>query len=294
MSSTPLDHLPKSLRDRDCIRLNEEVERRKSLFRQARAVSSGLRTIFERQAGGRLTRAEGAVFEVMVLQNLRACVRKERHYRPTRAMIARRTGYSERTVSKAIARFKEAGLVVVQRYAKGGRLGDKGHGLATEFRSGCMQFLGDQLAALGYRLPKGLRKDLMDLARWAAAQVGERTEPATDAPAKAAPTGKKVPGTIMPMDRGTPSNPEPAPVSASAGHAETHGEERPALPPSPGGLHCNENDLGHARRAVAERAPLGRLARAALHLVPMPRFAQAGEAAVGGYPFALSAPGVSS
>ena len=45
----PIDHLPASLRDRDCLKRAEEIERRKTLFRQARGVAMSLRSIVSTQ-----------------------------------------------------------------------------------------------------------------------------------------------------------------------------------------------------------------------------------------------------
>lgn len=180
MSLNPKDHLPAYVRDD---RNDEEIERLKGLYRQAKAVSKGLQTVLQRQRKGDLTRAEGEILSAMILQNLRACVRKELFYRPTRARLARDTGYSVRTVSKALTHFKELGLITVARYAKGGRLGDKGTGLATEFRSGRLKGFCEAMASLGYRLGKSLLAELRDLALWAEAQIE--------------PTGKKVPGTLV-------------------------------------------------------------------------------------------------
>ena len=262
----PIDHLPASLRDRDCLKRAEEIERRKTLFRQARGVAMSLRSITDRQRGGRLTRADGHILSLLVLQNLRACVRRERHYRPTRAMLAKSSGYSERTVSASIGRLKAAGIIVVARYATGGRLGNKGTGLATEFRSGCLQFLAEQLDGLGYRLPKALRADLSDLAAWAAAQVGEHTQPSEDTSPRPKPTGKKVPGTIVLLDRASPS---------VAGMAQVAGPDRTAsgrtLDPSErrrnaATVHCKDDNRLDGTVDLS-RPRLGRLALEAISAV---------------------------
>jgi len=277
---SPTDHLPQARSDRDLARGNAEIERRKGLFRQARNTAQAIRTLTDRQPAGSLTRAEAAILSEMVLQNLRACVRRDLSYRPTRKRLAKATGYSERTVSTAIARLKDAGVVVVARYAKGGRLGDKGRGLATEFRAGCLQFLADQLAGLGYRLPKSLRADLVDLGAWAAAQVGEHTAPASDAPARAKPTGKKLPGTLYPSDRAAPKGRTEAPV-AVVGFAENGPRpvgsgiaRRSAPPPAARTGHLPSTaQRVHQRNVGLERPDLGRLAGMALAaagMVPMP------------------------
>lgn len=255
MYSTPTDHLPKTIRDSDCRRRDEEIERRKSLFRQARAVASALRTITERQPKGQLTRADGAVLATMVLQNLRACVRKELIYRPTRRWMARQTGYSERTVSTSIGRLKGAKLAVVSRYAKGGRLGDRGKGLATEFRTGCLQFLCEQLEQLGYRVPKSLRDDLVDLAKWAAMQVGESTETHSDFLSAEKPIEKKVPGTSGEVD--TVSR-QPAAVARVARVERPY----PARPGRQTSTPCAMKGLRDGAKLA--RPALGALARAAL------------------------------
>lgn len=267
--TVPTDHLPRSLSDQALRRRADEIERRKEMFRQARSVESALRTITDRQSGGQLTRGEAAILAKMIRQNLCACVRKERHYRPTRAMLAKQTGYSQRTVSKAITRFKEVGIIAVARYAKGGRLGDKGKGLATEFRSGCLQFIVEQLEALGYRLPKSLRDDLAGLGRWAAVQVGEATTIKSDAPKPKKPTGKKVPGTLVLKDRWSLKDESTAPVAAAD---ESGCEVDPDPPPAPPGtiaLLCAETDRGQMRNGAPSRPPVGNLAllayRAALN-----------------------------
>lgn len=304
MYAVPIDHLPQTVRDNDIIRREEEIERRKTLFRQARAVSTALRTITDRQTDGHLTKADGAVLAHMVLQNLRACVRKERIYRPTRKRLAKVTGYSQRTVSKSITRLKDAGVLVVSRYAKGGRQGNNGKGLATEFRSGCLQFLTDQLKALGYRVGVTLHSDLSELARWAAAQVGEHTEVKADVSKQTEPTGNLVPGIICyrkeqgPKDKATTvatssATPEPvasggicirnearaadgAPRAASAAPAARSAQgyppgmaaHRPATAEHP--IHGNQHKVSHKRSAASERPPVSKLARSAM--VPMPPF----------------------
>lgn len=199
----PIDHVPASVRDRDCQRRDEAVDRRKALYRQAKALANALRAVTDRQRGG-LTRSAGHVLSILIRQNLRACVRKELFYMPTRAALAKETGLTERTVSAAISRLKEAGLIVIARYGKGGRLGRKGRGLATEFRSGCLTFCADQLAGLGYRLPTGLHDDLVGMAAWAARQTGEAPEQSADTPRERVSTGKKLPGTLSVTDRAAP------------------------------------------------------------------------------------------
>lgn len=279
MLSNPTDHLPKTVRDRDCIRRDEEIERRKVLYRQARNVSAALRTVTDRQRGGQLTRADGAVLAQMILQNVRACVRKEHHYRPTRARVASLTGYSERTVSKSITRLKEAGLIVAQRYAKGGRLGNKGKGLATEFRSGCLQFLCDQMASLGYRLGKDLRSDITDLGNWAAVQVGQHTEIKADAPRKPKPTGNLVRGTVMYLDRAAPKSQTEAPVARTVKAKPAVDRHPPTGSPRPSPILSNEHATTSGSVGL-KRPALGRLSRMAVangsQMVPMPRLASVG------------------
>lgn len=262
MLSMPFDHLSRSMSDQVLRRRADEIERRKEMFRQARSVESALRTITDRQPGGQLTRGEAAILAKMIRQNLCACVRKERHYRPTRAMLAKQTGYSQRTVSKAITRFKEAGIIAVARYAKGGRLGDKGKGLATEFRSGCLQFIVEQLEALGYRLPKSLRDDLASLGRWAAAQVGESTFIKSDAPKPKKPTGKKVPGTLVLKDRWSLKDESTAPVATADEPGREVDADIPTVPPDPAAF-CAETGSGQMRNGAPSRPPIGNLARLA-------------------------------
>ncbi|WP_128910793.1 hypothetical protein [Tropicibacter alexandrii] len=261
---TPTDHLPKTLPDRTCIRREEEIERRKSLFRQAKATSTGLRTALDQQyKRGSLTRADHLILTLMIRQNLRACVRKELFYRPTRKGLARASGYSQRTVSTSLARLKAAGLVVAVRYAKGGRLGDKGHGLATEWRSGCLQLLPDQLAALGYRLSKSFIADLRDLAAWAAHQVGQHTETKADIILPAPPTGKKLPGTLVGIVKRPLRQPHVAPVEASVGRVALLGDDPPALP-FVGVIRNGDERAGSLRHADGlQRPALGRLAKLA-------------------------------
>ena len=201
----PHDHLPKSLRDEHCLRRDEEVETRQDLYRHAKAAAGGVRAIVERQPGP-LTRSECAVLWIMVRQDLRACVRRERTYRPTREGIADETGFSVRTVSRALARLKDLRLIEVVRYAKGGRAGNKGHGLATEFRSGGLMDLEERLAALGYRVGK-LGRSIKAAARWAADRIRPkptgtfclgtmgRTQPSGPRDAKDAPAERSQPGT---------------------------------------------------------------------------------------------------
>lgn len=290
MLSNPTDHLPKTVRDRDCIRRDEEIERRKVLYRQARNVSAALRTVTDRQRGGQLTRADGAVLAHMVLQNVRACVRKEHHYRPTRARVARLTGYSERTVSKSIKRLTDAGLIVVQRYAKGGRLGNKGKGLSTEFRSGCIQFLCDQMASLGYRLGKDLRSDITDLGKWAAVQVGQHTEVKVDALRKPKPTGNLVRGTIMYLDRAAPRSQTEAPIALTVKPKPAVGRHPPTGSPRPAPILSNEHATTSGSVGL-KRPALGRLSRMAVangsQKVPMFRFSSGGVTDCSTVPFSL-------
>lgn len=105
----PFDHLSAYIRDADCQRRDEEIERRKALYRRAKGAASALRSLTDRQRHGKLTRADGMILSIMVLQNLRACTRRERFYIPSRAKLAAKSGYSERTVSQSLARLKEAG-----------------------------------------------------------------------------------------------------------------------------------------------------------------------------------------
>lgn len=201
MLSEPFDHVPKTAPDHR--RYDEEIERRKAMFRQARTTASALRTITDRQRG-ELSRADGHIMALMIQQNLRACVRREKHYRPTRRWLAEQSGYSERTASRSISRLKRAGIIVVSRYAQGGRVGHTGKGLATEFRTGCLQFVADQLVGLGFKLPKGLREDLTDLAAWAADRTSQAATSATDMPPTPVSTGTQCPGTLWISDS-TPS-----------------------------------------------------------------------------------------
>lgn len=245
----PRDHLPASLRDADCRRRDDEIDRRKSLFRQARGMASALRTVTEKQRG-RLTRADGHILSLMILQNLRSCVRRERLYTPTRARLARLSGYDIRTVSRALAKLKAAGVIVIARYPQGGRLGHRGRGLATEFRSGCLQFLADQLAALGYKLPRSLRDDLAGLARWAAYQVGESTEPVRDLSRSRKPTGTKCLATTCPSDRGSPQ----APTGAQADHSQGQAaDDPPSISDDPPG--CSPCDSFEQARHPATSRP---------------------------------------
>jgi DNA-binding transcriptional ArsR family regulator len=200
------------VRDIDCIRRDQEIDRRKALYRQAKALSNALRAVTDRQRGG-LTRSSGHVLAIMIRQNLRACVRGELFHRPTRAALAKETGHSERTVSRAITQLTEAGLIVTARYRTGGRLGRTGRGLATEFRSGCLMFLADQLAGLGYRLPKGLHEDLNGMAEWAGRQVGEASEQGADTPRDPVSTGTKCPGTLLTVRKAPPVDRAETPVA---------------------------------------------------------------------------------
>ncbi len=284
-----IDHLPQSVRDRDCIARDDEIERRKVLYREARAISAALRSVVDHRHGGKFTRAEGAVLAALIRGNLRACVRKELFYRPTRRALAKDTGYSERTVSRAIGSVTRAGLIVVARYAKGGRMGDKGKGISTEFRSGCLQFVAGQLAALGYRLPKSLKADLDGIGRWAADQVGEHP-PHVDAAKSAEPTGTKCPGIVMQEDRAAPGKPDVSPVSRVAGALATVEDKPPAAPPGFYAAHCHEN--GKSGSGSVPRPPLSGLARAAMpcpsaDMVPMPLFGRERGFVVGGFLFAL-------
>ena len=261
----PVDHLRATMHDRDYHRKNDAIERNKAMYRQARGVSTALRTSMERQPKGGLTRADGAILSLMILQNLRACVRRQLFYCPTRARLAKLSGYSERTVSRAIARLIKAGLIVVARYAKGGRHG-RGKGIATEFRSGCLQFLVEQMATLGYRLPKTLRADLTGLAAWAAVQCGEEPQHSTDTPSPVTKmsTGTQCPTTILPSERAVPIQPVKAadPQSEAPSSADTADPPRTSRGRHPFHGICSGSHT--ANRLELVRAPMGRLASLAM------------------------------
>ena len=197
---TPTDQVPK----------HTEIARRRALYQQANRDARALRTLFDRQKTGGLTRCEGAVLSRMVLANMRATIRKERTYRPTRAGIAKDTGYSVRSVSRALSRLKALGVIRPARYAKGGR-DPKGQGLSTEWVSGGIVDLAKTLHSLGYRLGKVIAARLNELGRWCAA-VFKRPKV----------TGTKWPGIIgenttapaqWASDTPTETRPPPAPGS---------------------------------------------------------------------------------
>lgn len=192
MRYIPKDHLPKSVRDDSREKAQEALEHLKALYRHAKRVANGLTTMTERQQQGALTRAEGAVLGRMILANLRASARGELHYRPGRARLAQDTGYSERTVSKALAKLKDFNLIQVARYSKGGRV--KAHGLATEWRSGGLEELLSVLKSLGYRLGKAIAETVSEAVNWAREKLTKRHENRAEADI---PTGKLVPGTLV-------------------------------------------------------------------------------------------------
>jgi len=300
----PRDHLPASLRDSDCRRRDDEKDRRRAMYMQAKAAGNALRTIVRRQPGP-LTKADADVLAEMIRRNLGACVLRRRLYCPTRARLARDTGYDVRTVSRALTKLKAAGVIVAARYASGGRLGHRGRGLATEFRSGCLQFLAEQLAGLGYRLPKSLRDDLAGLARWAAHQVGESTEPAPDSSRPEEPTGTKCPSTfVCSLDRASPEtqdgddppdSPAPAP-GCWPGIAEKREGHAAAVRPNPSATrviypsHCTA-DGNHGHIAMGRRpiraGSLASIALAHALAVPMPRPLGGVGVRGGALPFAL-------
>lgn len=199
MTYHPKDHLPKSLRDDDRAKAQEAIEHLKALYRHAKRVANGLTTLTERQQQGGLTRSESAVLGRMVLANLRASARGELHFRPGRACLARDTGYSERTVSKALSRLKGPGLIEAARYSKGRRV--KAHGLATEWRSGGLDRLLTVLSSLGYRLGKGISDTLTEAVNWAPAKLSKRHENKQE---NRIPTGKLVPGTLVCIPHAAP------------------------------------------------------------------------------------------
>jgi len=227
---TPTDHLRHTEAYYDAIKV------RIGQFAGIKALARAIETTINKQPKGALTDREGRVLAAMIRQNAIACVWKRRTYRPTRKRLARGTGLSVRTVSTALTKLKAAGIVVVERYGKGGRNGDRGQGLATEFRAGCMQFLADQLAALGYRLPASLRAEIEDWGRWAAEQLGERVGTMDADTSPPGPTGKLLPGIVC-VGNDTPARAE-APASASVDdRREDPGNGQAELPAS-----CNERD----------------------------------------------------
>ena len=197
MTYTPHDHLPQSLRDDSQAKAEEAIEHLKALYAHASRVARGLATLIDRQRHGGLSRSEAAVLSRMVLANLRAAARGELHYRPGRAALARDTGYSERTVSKALTRLKSFGLIEAARYAKGGRI-DK-HGLATEWRSGGLDNLLVVLRGLGYRVEKSIAETVTEAVNWVRAKLSKHIENVQENPI---PTRKSVPGTLVCNSKG--------------------------------------------------------------------------------------------
>jgi DNA-binding transcriptional ArsR family regulator len=192
MRYLPKDHLPKSVKDDSREKAQEALEHLKALYRHAKRVATSLTTVTERQQQGSLTRSEAAVLGRMILANLRASARGELHYRPGRARLAQETGYSERTVSKALAKLKDLDLIHAARYSKGGRV--KAHGLVTEWRSGGLDGLLSVLKSLGYRLGKGIAETVSEAVNWAREKLTKRAE---NKQQNDNPTGKLVPGTLV-------------------------------------------------------------------------------------------------
>ncbi|MEO9629231.1 MAG: hypothetical protein ABJG14_02180 [Sulfitobacter sp.] len=192
MNYLPKDHLPKSVKDDSREKAQEALEHLKALYRHAKRVANGLTTMTERQQQGSLTRSEATVLGRMILANLRASARGELHYRPGRARLAQDTGYSERTVSKALAKLKDLNLIHAARYSKGGRV--KAHGLATEWRSGGLDTLLSVLTSLGYRLGKSIADTVSEAVNWAREKLTKRHENKRQ---NDNPTGKLVPGTLV-------------------------------------------------------------------------------------------------
>lgn len=279
MTYHPKDHLPKSLRDDDRAKAQEAIEHIKALYRHAKRVANGLTTLTERQQQGGLTRSEAAVLGRMVLANLRASARGELHYRPGRACLARDTGYSERTVSKALSRLKELGLIEAARYSKGGRV--KAHGLATEWRSGGLDRLLTVLSSLGYRLGKGISDTLTEAVNWARAKLSKRHENKQE---NRIPTGKLVPGTLV-------CKPHAAPGMASVHRVA------PVMTASTSALHPHHGPHQHRQAEMTLPERIRFLAKRAAHairtrqnvpdLVPMPPFASGVGTVVSSLPFSL-------
>ena len=257
MTYHPKDHLPKSLRDDDRAKAKESIEHLKALYRHAKRVANGLTTLTERQQQGGLTRSEAAVLSRMVLANLRASARGELHYRPGRACLARDTGYSERTVSKALSRLKDLGLIEAARYSKGGRV--KAHGLATEWRSGGLDRLLTVLSSLGYRLGKGISDTLTEAVNWARAKLSKRHENKQE---NSIPTGKLVPGTLICISNAAPGmasfhRDAPVPTHARSAAHPDRGANHP---------HRSQIPLPERIRFLARRAAHAIRTRQSLHL----------------------------
>lgn len=185
---TPRDHVPRA----------EAIGRQKALYGQAKSAAEKVRDTIRRLPRGVLPRSAAEVMEVMVLMDLRASIRREPTYRPTRKRIAAATGYSERTVSDALSRLAAAGLIEVACYGRGGRDGHRGHGLATEFRAGRVMAALDRLIAMGAKLAAGAIRGLRDLA---AAVVAE---PRRAGFRHRKPTGKQLPGILESMKGSLP------------------------------------------------------------------------------------------
>ncbi|MEM9966477.1 MAG: hypothetical protein AAF755_00105 [Pseudomonadota bacterium] len=271
MTYTPIDHLPKSVRDDSRAKTQESVEHLKALYAHAKRISRGLLTLTDRQSHGKLTRAEGAVLSRMVLANLRASARGQLHYHPGRAVLARDTGYSERTVSKALTRLKDLGLIEVARYAKGGRVHN--HGLVTEWRSGGLDGLLEVLRNLGYRLGKSIADTVSEAVNWIRTKLSKRQENKDQG---ANPTGNLLPGTLVCNPKGTPEPSNGAPA-ASVGCAESE--------PEPHGPSLDQRIRWLARRAAA--AVRARHGLQEPEMVPMPQSGKLGGVAGRGLAFSL-------
>lgn len=182
MTYHPKDHVPKCA-DKALALKEDEIARRKALFAQARRDKARLMAVLGQRGGG-LTRCEASVLGSMFIANVRATVRREATYRPTRAGLAKATNYSERSVSRALAKLKALGLIAPTRYAKGGRTRD-GHGLSTEWASGNLANLLAVLKGLGYIVATAFANRLKELTNWARETFAKRRV-----------TGTRCPGTM--------------------------------------------------------------------------------------------------
>lgn len=172
------DNLRPSMHDRDYARLNEAMERRKKSYNDVNEFSNTFKNCLLKQrakltkrSGGTFTKAEILVLAEMLRYNLQAAVQKAPIYRPGRAKPARRLNLSERTVSRAFAKLRSLEMLVVHRYPQGGRDLKRNRGLVTEFATGYLHDVDTALEALGYKLPKPVKKDLADWAAWADGQI---------------------------------------------------------------------------------------------------------------------------
>lgn len=147
----PIDFLPQTFTDLDARRIADAKKLSCEAYRQINKAVADLEVAFRKQRmRSDATDTEAGALIFMMQQGLRAAVRGDRLFAPSRAKIARERGRSLRSVTRAIHTLKSIGAFLVARYERGGRW--KGKGLSTEFVLPPVDAFLEGIATLNFRL----------------------------------------------------------------------------------------------------------------------------------------------